>query len=92
MRISTKYNGKELQDELGVNVYDYGNRNYDPTIGRFFNMDRFSEKQVDNTPYQGKRTGSKKKVYICYVSGLRYWEYYNEISREGFKYKSMSFP
>ncbi|KIX21476.1 hypothetical protein SY27_07145 [Flavobacterium sp. 316] len=25
-----KYNGKELQDELGLNIYDYGARNYDP--------------------------------------------------------------
>jgi YD repeat-containing protein len=25
-----KYNGKELQDELGLNLYDYGARNYDP--------------------------------------------------------------
>ena len=25
-----KYNGKELQDELGHNMYDYGARNYDP--------------------------------------------------------------
>ncbi len=24
-----KYNGKELQEELGLNMYDYGARNYD---------------------------------------------------------------
>ncbi|WP_291285493.1 DUF6443 domain-containing protein [Flavobacterium sp.] len=46
-----KYNGKELQDELGLNFYDYGNRNYDASIGRFHNMDRFSEKYLDNTLY-----------------------------------------
>ncbi|MEG0696503.1 MAG: RHS repeat-associated core domain-containing protein [Algoriella sp.] len=34
-----KYNGKELQDELNLNLYDYGARNYDPAIGRFFNLD-----------------------------------------------------
>jgi hypothetical protein len=28
-----KYNGKELQDELGLNMYDYGARNFDPALG-----------------------------------------------------------
>ena len=47
-----KYNGKELQDELGLNIYDYGWRDYDPAIGRFIKMDRFSEKYYDVNPYQ----------------------------------------
>jgi RHS repeat-associated protein len=34
-----KYNGKELQDELGLNWYDYGWRNYDPAIARWVNID-----------------------------------------------------
>src|SRR5690606_5979074 len=47
-----KYNGKEYQDELNLNVYDYGNRNYQPDLGRFFNIDKFAEKYYDKTPYQ----------------------------------------
>jgi RHS repeat-associated protein len=46
-----KYNGKEYQDELGLNTYAYGWRDYDPAIGRFNKMDRFSEKYFDKTPY-----------------------------------------
>ncbi|RKS26180.1 RHS repeat-associated protein [Flavobacterium endophyticum] len=47
-----KYNGKELQNELNLNVYDFGNRNYDSSIGRFLNMDRFTEKYYNLSPYQ----------------------------------------
>ncbi|WP_264536587.1 RHS repeat-associated core domain-containing protein [Flavobacterium sp. N1736] len=45
-----KYNGKELQDELGLNVYDYGFRLYDPAIGRMQNPDPLAELAYDLTP------------------------------------------
>jgi len=46
-----KYNGKELQDELGLNTYDYQWRDYDAAIARFNNIDRFAEKYHSLTPY-----------------------------------------
>jgi RHS repeat-associated protein len=46
-----KYNGKELQDELGLNLYDYGARNYDPALGRWINPDALSEEYSDYSPY-----------------------------------------
>ena len=46
-----KYNGKELQSELDLNVYAYGWRDYDPAVGRFLKIDRFAEKYPERTPY-----------------------------------------
>jgi RHS repeat-associated protein len=46
-----KYNGKEYQDELGLNFYDYGARNYDPALGRWMNIDPLAEKYFNISPY-----------------------------------------
>ena len=35
-----------------MNIYEYGARNYDPAVGRFFNIDNYAEKFSDVTPYQ----------------------------------------
>jgi len=45
------YNGKELQDDLGLDWYDYGARFYDPVIARFSSIDRFAEKYTSFSPY-----------------------------------------
>src|SRR5690606_17547674 len=47
-----KYNGKEFEDNFGLNIYEYGARNYDPAVGRFFNIDNYAEKFSNMTPYQ----------------------------------------
>ena len=46
------YNGKELQDDGGLDMYDYGARFYDPTIGRFSTMDPLADKFPSMTSYQ----------------------------------------
>ena len=45
------YNGKEKQNELGLDWLDYGARMYMPEIGRFFVSDRFSEKYHSLSQY-----------------------------------------
>ena len=46
-----KFGGNELQDELGLNVYDYDNRVYDQAMGRFWQMDPLAEQGRRWSPY-----------------------------------------
>jgi RHS repeat-associated protein len=46
------YNGKMMQDEMGLGWLDYGARFYDAVLGRFHVQDAFSEKYLGLTQYQ----------------------------------------
>jgi RHS repeat-associated protein len=46
-----KYNGKELQKDLGLFTEDYGARFYDPTLARWFAIDPKSDSYFANTNY-----------------------------------------
>jgi RHS repeat-associated protein len=46
-----KFQGREFQDELGLNVYPFKYRTYDPAIGRFWSVDPVAENYAYNGVY-----------------------------------------
>ena len=75
-----KYNGKELQDDLSLNWYDYGARMYDPAIGRFSCIDPSADNYEAWTPYNYV---ANNPILLIDPIGTD-WFYYKQ---EGEKYK-----
>ncbi len=65
------YNGKEMQDDFGLEWYDYGARFYDPVLGRFHTPDRFSEKYLNQSQYQ---YGLNNPLKFIDINGDSAWQ------------------
>lgn len=46
-----RFQGKELQKELGIDLYDFGSRLYDPFTGRWFAVDPQGEKRPHHSSF-----------------------------------------
>jgi RHS repeat-associated protein len=45
------FNGKEFNEELGLDWYDYGVRNCDSALGRWMNIDPLANEMRRHSPY-----------------------------------------
>ncbi len=66
-----RYNGKELQDDFGLDWYDYGARMYDAELGRWHVPDPLAEKTFSLSPF---RYGKNNPVFYVDVKGLSEFE------------------
>jgi RHS repeat-associated protein len=46
-----KFGGKEYSQDLDLNTYDFGARNYDPALARWMNIDPLAEMMRRHSPY-----------------------------------------
>jgi len=67
-----KFNGKEYQSDLSLNVYDFGARNYDPALGRWMNLDPLAETSISISPYA---FALDNPVYFIDPDGMDEYDY-----------------
>lgn len=76
-----KFNGKELQEELGLNWTTMDFRNYDNALDRFMNPDKLSEYSMSWTPY---RFAYNNPVFWSDPTGLIEFKYDENGNTTGF--------
>ncbi|KZS41509.1 hypothetical protein AWE51_21105 [Aquimarina aggregata] len=64
------FGGTEFSEELNLNSYDFGERNYNPTLGRWFNIDPLTEFMRSQSPYN---FGFNNPIYFSDSGGNIPW-------------------
>ena len=64
------FGGKELSEELGIDNYDFGARNYNPDLGRWFSIDPLAELMRSQSPYN---FGFNNPIYFSDYAGTIPW-------------------
>ncbi|WP_299312824.1 DUF6443 domain-containing protein [uncultured Aquimarina sp.] len=72
------FNGKEENDELGLDWYDFGARNYDASLGRWMNPDPLADFAPELTPY---RYAANNPIFFNDPNGL--WEFVTNEDDDG---------
>jgi RHS repeat-associated protein len=67
-----QYNGKELNEDLGLNWYAYGFRFFAPEIARFVSVDPLADKFPFLTTYQYASNDPIKNIDLDGLEGVRY--------------------
>lgn len=65
-----KFGGSEYDESLGINSYDFGERNYNSDLGRWFNIDPFAEFMRNQSPYN---FGFNNPTYFSDYAGTIPW-------------------
>ncbi|MEM7512587.1 MAG: RHS repeat-associated core domain-containing protein, partial [Bacteroidota bacterium] len=76
-----RYNGKELHTELGLGLYDYGARMYDPVVGRWNGVDALADFYPSLTPYHYVYNNPLIFVDPLGLEGYRY-DWVREVYRD----------